>query len=134
MTSEAPMGTQSSGGGRIFSTSDFVKSDAERTVARAYTDEDQATLVEWIEPGGGLLEPPHWHSGAAHVFIVISGEGEALVGHGQWQKIRAGQFIVNPRGKVHAMRNTSSSERLVWVCVHVAPGSGEKNEVGEDHE
>jgi hypothetical protein len=70
-------------GGRVFTTSDFIKDGAERTIAGTYRDEDLVTIVEWIEPGKDLLEPPHWHYGAAHVFIVTSGEGEALVGNGR---------------------------------------------------
>lgn len=135
MTTEQPRQTPASTDQRIFTTNDFVSGDAPRTVVRTYRDEDLTTLVEWIEPGKDLLlEPPHWHEGAAHTFVVMSGEGEALVGNGRWEKIVAGQFVVNPRGKVHAMRNTSATERLIWVCVHVTPGSAAKNEVGEDHE
>lgn len=106
---------------RIFTTSDFVRDGIERTVVRAYGDDDLMALVEWAEPGQ-LLEPPHWHPQAAHVFVFTEGEGETLLGSGVWEKVTAGQFLVNPRNRVHAVRNTSATDRLVWVCVHVTHG------------
>jgi mannose-6-phosphate isomerase-like protein (cupin superfamily) len=119
---------------RIFTVDDFIKPDAERTVVRTYSDEDLVTLVEWIDPGKEF-EPPHWHPEAAHVFVFTAGEGEALLGNGRWEPVRAGQFLVNPRNKVHALRNTSATERLVWACVHVTHGLPYVvNEVAEDHE
>jgi mannose-6-phosphate isomerase-like protein (cupin superfamily) len=118
---------------RIFTVADFIKDGAERTVVRTYADEDLVTLVEWIDPGKEF-EPPHWHPEAAHVFVFMSGEGEALLGNGVWQPVRAGQFLVNPRNKVHAMRNTSATERLVWTCIHVTHGLPYVvNEVDESH-
>jgi mannose-6-phosphate isomerase-like protein (cupin superfamily) len=119
---------------RIFTIADFVNEDAARTVVATYRDEDVVTLVEWIDPGKEF-EPPHWHPEAAHVFVFMSGEGEALVGNGKWEPVRAGQFIVQPRNRVHAMRNTSATERLVWACVHVTHGLPYVvNEVDEEHE
>jgi quercetin dioxygenase-like cupin family protein len=119
---------------RIFTVEDFIKEDATRTVVATYRDEDVVTLVEWIDPGKEF-EPPHWHPEAAHIFVFMSSEGEALVGNGKWEPVRAGQFIVNPRNRVHAMRNTSTTERLVWACVHVTHGLPYVvNEVGEEHE
>jgi mannose-6-phosphate isomerase-like protein (cupin superfamily) len=118
---------------RIFTISDFIKDDAAKSVVRTYSDEDLVTLVEWIDPGKEF-EPPHWHPEAAHVFVFVSGEGEALVGNGQWEPVKAGQFLVNPRNKVHAMRNTSATERLVWACIHVTHNLPYVvNEVDENH-
>lgn len=104
---------------RIFTTNDYIEPGRERTVVRTSTDEDLTTLVEWVEPGA-LFEPPHWHPEAAHVFIFTEGEGEALV-HGEWQPVRAGQYLVCSRNEVHGIRNNTST-RLVWVCVHVTHG------------
>ncbi len=103
------------------------------TVVSTYRDQDLVAIVEWCDPGKEF-QPPHWHPEAAHVFIFTEGEGEALIGHGQWATVRAGQFLVNPREKVHAVRNASATERLVWACVHVSNGPVSTNEVGEDHE
>lgn len=119
---------------RVFTTSDFVKDGADRTVVSTYRDQDLVTLVEWIDPGKEF-EAPHWHPEAAHVFVFTEGEGEALLGKGEWAKVRAGQFLVNPREKVHAIRNTSTTQRLVWTCVHVTHGLPYvANEVDADHE
>jgi mannose-6-phosphate isomerase-like protein (cupin superfamily) len=121
MTSEPKekhMTTQPSTAQRIFTTADYVDPNAERTLNSAYRDEDFSAIVEWINPGE-VFEDPHSHPKSSHVFVVMEGEGEALVGNGTWKKIVTGQFVVNPRGKVHAMRNTSSDHRLVWVCVHM---------------
>ena len=118
---------------RVFTIDGFIKEGAERTVVRTYQDEDLVTLVEWVDPGKEF-EAPHWHPQAAHVFIFTAGEGEALVGNGRWQSVRAGQFLVNPRNKVHAIRNTGS-ERLVWACVHVTHGLPYVvNKAGQEHE
>ena len=119
---------------RIFTVVDHIKEGAERTVTRTYQDDDLVTLVEWCEPGRDF-QTPHWHPEAAHVFVFMDGEGEALMGHGNWQKVSAGQFLVCAREKVHAIRNTSQSKRLVWTCVHVTHGLPYVvNEVDEGHE
>ena len=105
---------------RVFHASEFVTTDS-KTVSMVYRGADLSALVEWVEPGGDIAETPHKHPRTAHTFVVLEGEGEALVGKGQWQKVRAGDFIVNPRDKVHAMRNTSPDQRLMWVCTDVGP-------------
>ncbi len=129
MANQADESTQ-----RVFTASDYVKDGAERTVVRTSSDQDLVTLVEWIDPGKEF-EAPHWHPEAAHVFVFTEGEGEALIGKGEWTTVRAGQFLVNPREKVHTVRNTSSTQRLVWTCVHVTHGLPYvSNEVREDHE
>ena len=133
MTAPRPSPVAPSTTQRIFTTKDYIKENAEKTVVSTYRDQDLVSLVEWIDPGKSF-EEPHWHPQSAHVFVVVEGEGEALVGSGKWETIKAGQFIVNPREKVHAMRNTSKTDRLAWVCVHI-PGPGHStNIVSEDHE
>ena len=107
---------------RVFTVSDYLKPNARGgTVNLVYRGEDITTLVEYIKPGA-TLEDPHWHPESAHVFVVVEGDGEALVGNGVWEPIRAGQFIIQPRNKVHAMRNLSTTQRIVWVCVSVSSG------------
>ena len=105
---------------RIFTAKDFVKDLAERTVQSAYKDQDISAFVEWIDPGK-TFQAPHSHPQSAHIFVFLEGEGEALLGNGRWEKVRAGQFLVCPRDKVHAMRNTSG-KRVVWVSVDVNNG------------
>ena len=119
---------------RIFTVSDYLKPNARGgTVNLVYRGEDVTTLVEYIEPGA-TLEDPHWHPESAHVFVVVEGEGEALVGNGVWEPIRAGQFIIQPRNKVHAMRNPSNDKRMVYVCVDIDKGQYVVNESDEHHD
>jgi quercetin dioxygenase-like cupin family protein len=119
---------------RIFNYRDYIREGVERTLTRTSTDEDLTTIVEWVEPGREF-EPPHWHPEAAHVFVFMEGEGEALLGKGRWQKVGPGDYLVCARNKVHAIRNTSATDRLVWVCVHVTHGLPYVvNQVDENHE
>lgn len=111
--SSAPSTTQ-----RVFTTKDYLVDNAERTVRAVYRDQDFTALVEWIDPGKSF-EEPHSHAQSAHTFVVIEGEGEALLEGDHWQRVKAGDFVVNPRNKIHAMRNTSKDKRLVWVCTHM---------------
>ena len=116
MTSEPPT-TQ-----RIFTPAEHIDPDAPRTLKRVYNDQDIAAFVEWINPGGGIFQPPHSHPESAHIFVVLEGEGQALTGEGKWERIQAGQFVVQPRNKVHAMRNTSPDKRMSWVSIDVNSG------------
>jgi len=105
---------------RIWTAAEQVDPAMQRPIRGVYADQDLMTLVEWAPPGQ-WSEPPHTHPESAHVFLVVEGEGEALV-DGKWEKIRAGQFIVQPRNKVHAMRNPSQDKAFVWVCVSLSKG------------
>lgn len=105
---------------RIFTAKEYVKDSAERTVQMAYKDQDISAFVEWIDPGK-TFQSPHSHPQSAHIFVFLEGEGEALLGNGKWEKVRAGQFLVCPRDKVHAMRN-NSDKRVVWISVDVNSG------------
>ena len=119
---------------RLFTAAEYVDPQSERTLQSVYRDQDLGTLVEWVNPGGGIFEPIHSHTATAHVFVFLEGEGEALLGRGEWQKIGAGQFIVQPREKVHGIRNTSPTQRLVWVTVSVRNGPSETRPGTEDAE
>jgi mannose-6-phosphate isomerase-like protein (cupin superfamily) len=79
-----------------------------------YADQDVDLLVWWADPGESHLDI-HKHPHSAHVYFIVQGEGEALLGNGVWKPVRAGHVIVNPREKVHALRNTMASGRLVWA-------------------
>lgn len=105
---------------RIFTARDYYEHDAERPVRMTYRDDDIMTLVEWAPPGE-LSEPSHSHPTSAHVFVFLEGEGEALVEPGVWEKVEAGQFIIQPRTKVHAIRS-SIDKPLLWVAVAVYDG------------
>jgi quercetin dioxygenase-like cupin family protein len=118
---------------RVFAALEHIDPNATHTLKSVYRDDDFSAIVEWINPGE-VFEDPHSHPMAAHVFVVVAGEGEALVGHGKWEKMKAGDFVVNPKEKVHAMRNTSPDQRFVWVCVHMPKGSRVTDPRTEDDE
>ena len=128
MTTQTPSTTQ-----RVFTARDHIKENAEHTVQSVYRDQDMGALVEWIEPGKSF-EEPHWHPESAHIFVFVEGEGEALVGKGKWEKVKAGQFYICSRNKAHAMRNTSKDKRLAWVCVSVSHGKYVVNPATEHDE
>ena len=122
---------------RVFTAKDHVWEKPTRpnqlTNQLAYRDEDMALPVEWAEPGQ-LFQEPHSHSSGAHVFVVLEGEGEAFVGKGKWEKIQAGGFYVCSRNKAHAIRNTSKTQRLLWVCVTALQGPRETTQRTESDE
>ena len=87
--------------------SDYLKPNARGgTVNLVYRGEDITTLVEYIEPGA-TLEDPHWHPESAHVFVVVEGDGEALVGNGVTADVQlatatvySGSDILQQRGPI----------------------------------
>lgn len=106
---------------RIFNIRDYVKPPEEKAEHLLYGDPDISALVWWAEPGKSHLDI-HSHPNSAHVYVILEGEGEALMGKGKWDKIHAGQVIINPRKKIHGIRNTSKDKRLVWVSCTVSQG------------
>ena len=118
---------------RVFGALEYIDPTATKTLKSVFRDEDFSAIVEWIDPGD-TFEDPHSHPESAHVFVVVSWEGDAFVGHGKWEKMKAGDFVVNPRNKVHAMRNTSKDQRFVWVCVHMTNGPHVTNARTDDDE
>ncbi len=108
---------------RIFSPLEHVKEGEISPLEHMlYADDDVDVLIWWADPGESHLDV-HKHPKAAHVYFIVEGEGEALLGNGTWQNVKAGQVIVHPREKVHAMRN-NSNRRLIWVsatCVGAGP-------------
>jgi len=108
---------------RIFSPLDHVKEGEVSPLEHMlYADDDVDVLIWWAEPGQTHLDI-HRHPQSAHVYFIVQGEGEALQGNGKWQRVKPGQVIVNPREKVHALRNSMSSGRLVWISA-TAVGAG----------
>jgi quercetin dioxygenase-like cupin family protein len=108
---------------RIFDPMNYVVDGEVPPLDRIlYADDDVDVLIWWAEPGKTHLDI-HKHPRTAHVFVVIEGEGEALLGGGHWEPVRPGHVIVNPREKVHALRNTMDEGRLVWLSAS-AVGAG----------
>ena len=123
MTTGQPMQVPHKTEKRIFMPKEYIgkefKSPGDRLL---YADQDVDVLFWSAEPGKTHLDV-HKHPHSAHVYFIIQGEGEALMGKDKWEKVTAGQVIVNPRGKVHALRNTMSSGTLAWISA-TAVGAG----------
>ena len=80
-----------------------------------------AGVVACLEvfPEGGDPIPPHQHQ-ATEVFLVLTGEGEARIGGGPWQKIEKGTALAVPPETTHTVKNTGRGE---LVCLTVmTPG------------
>lgn len=58
----------------------------------------------WIAPGA-LSCPPHWHSAEEELFVVLDGDGHALLGDDE-VPLRAGSVLARPPGTTvaHALR------------------------------
>ena len=54
---------------------------------------------------GQLPCPPHWHGVEEECFVILDGEGEALLGE-DWHPVRRGHVLVSPpaSGIAHALR------------------------------
>jgi len=108
---------------RIFTPKDHVTDQEISPLDHMlYADDDVDVLIWWAEPGKTHLDI-HKHPQSAHVYFIMEGQGEALLGNGVWQQVKAGDVIVNPRNKVHALRNTMQSGRLIWTSA-TAVGAG----------
>ncbi|MEY9485202.1 mannose-6-phosphate isomerase-like protein (cupin superfamily) [Streptomyces calvus] len=73
--------------------------------------------VEWacVPPGG--LSGEHLHSRTEEVYVLLTGEGEALL-NGRPQRVQAGELILTGLGATHGLRNVGS-EPLSWLTLEV---------------
>ncbi|MFE0176170.1 cupin domain-containing protein [Streptomyces sp. NPDC059002] len=73
--------------------------------------------VEWacVPPGG--LSGEHRHTRTEEMYILLTGEGEALL-NGSPHPVRAGELILTGLGATHALRNTGT-EDLSWLTLEV---------------
>ncbi len=79
----------------------------------------------YLYAGLNCFEPGQQHGAHVHadqdkLYVVLSGEGEAVVGESQ-QVVKAGDFVFADAGTVHSMKNVSESERLVVMTVFGPP-------------
>jgi uncharacterized cupin superfamily protein len=58
-----------------------------------------------VLPAGRTGRPPHWHTGEEEVFVVLDGDGHALLGEDELE-VRAGSVLVRPPATrvAHALR------------------------------
>jgi uncharacterized cupin superfamily protein len=61
--------------------------------------------LNWGDLAAGQLPcPPHWHAMEEECFVILDGEGEALIGE-DWHPVRRGHVLVcPPGGPAHALR------------------------------
>ncbi|KMS70922.1 hypothetical protein ACM01_29295 [Streptomyces viridochromogenes] len=73
--------------------------------------------VEWacVPPGG--LSGEHLHSRTEEVYVLLSGEGEALL-NGVAKPVRAGELILTGLGATHGLRNVGPGP-LSWLTLEV---------------
>ena len=64
--------------------------------------------VSWyeVEPGGCCT--PHVHTGKAETWLVVEGEGRAIVGEAEYE-VTEGDLLVAEPGTRHALHNTGMS-------------------------
>jgi uncharacterized cupin superfamily protein len=76
----------------------------ERDLATAAGSE-RSGLRHTVLAAGGLSCPPHWHTGEEEAFVVLEGDGHALLGDEELP-LRAGSLLVRPPGTrvAHALR------------------------------
>lgn len=63
-------------------------------------------VLQTSRPGGG--PPPHLHANEDEFFVVVEGEYEIFDGE-HWHKLRQGEYMHAPKGKVHTFRNSGST-------------------------
>ena len=79
---------------------------------------DQA-VVKCLYLDPGQESPPHIHSVAVDVMVMVEGTGTATV-DGQKRRVGPGDVILNPKGTLHGIKN-DSQQRLVWVVIQAPP-------------
>ncbi|MEK9659345.1 MAG: cupin domain-containing protein [Chloroflexota bacterium] len=85
-------------------------------VVRLYHDDPDASVVVWnLEPG--QTQGLHRHPANLHVFYVLTGEGTYRRGEdGPDVPVRAGQCVIIPRTRSHAIVNTGT-QRLSYLAI-----------------
>lgn len=99
--------------GNINSPIPFV---APEVTAPTLECEDAVVKCSFLEPG--QESPVHTHK-VVDVMIISKGSGIATV-DGEERRVGPGDFILNPIGTRHGIRN-DGTERLVWIVIHSPP-------------
>lgn len=82
------------------------------------TQSPQAS-VSVLEISPAVTIPVHTHDPQIDSILVVEGEGEAYI-NGNWQKIKAGDYIFIPPREEHGVKNTSQRVLRLFV-VHSPP-------------
>jgi quercetin dioxygenase-like cupin family protein len=81
-------------------------------------DTGGAFALAEVEVRAGAEPPPHVHANEEESFYVLEGELDFVV-DGETLRLRAGDFAVLPRGRVHGFRVRSERARMLLL---VTPG------------
>jgi mannose-6-phosphate isomerase-like protein (cupin superfamily) len=79
----------------------------------------------YLFAGLNCFEPGQQHAAHVHddqdkIYVMIAGEGEAVVGE-HIGLVGPGDMVFAPSGVVHSLRNTSETRRLVAITVMGPP-------------
>ena len=92
---------------RVFAVEDFAKPDPKLVRRSVVSQSEHAIVTAWhVLPGQGL--EPHRHPEGQDTWVVLSGEGDYLLGGGKTKRLRAGDIAIANTGQVHGMRNTGT--------------------------
>jgi quercetin dioxygenase-like cupin family protein len=84
--------------------------------------QDDSVSIFVLRSLPGSLLKPHLHKTHDETVYVIRGKGQIYI-DGQWVDTKPGVFHFNPKGKVHASRNTSD-EPIISIAIFT-PGMKE---------
>jgi methionyl-tRNA synthetase len=73
-----------------------------------------------VEPGG--VTDPHEHE-ENEVFLILGGSGEMVIGD-ERRSVASGAAVLIPGRSPHHIRNTSSTEPLVFLSIYWPAGQG----------
>ena len=76
-------------------------------------DDTISFYVVRMMPGAGL--GPHYHETHIEIEYVIRGTAQLLV-NDKWVEFKPGSIHFNPRGKVHAAKNTGNEPLIVLIA------------------
>lgn len=86
--------------------------------ARRICDDVSSTPIAFVDlvvvPVGAEIGDHTHEPSSREIYIVVSGEGEMLLG-GDAIQIAAGSVLVNPPGGRHGLRNTGTTELCMVV-------------------
>lgn len=80
--------------------------NAIRVLAHGQATDGAYTVVE-MSFAPGYRVPPHIHANEDEATFVLQGELDVML-DGQRSTVGPGQFVLKPKGKVHAMENAGS--------------------------
>ena len=82
---------------------------------RMYTDQDMSITMWNLLPG--QEHSAHLHPERAHIMVVVTGTGTALIGEAKkHHDLQAGDYYIAPRNVIHGILNTGT-EPLTYATI-----------------